>query len=131
MLYLKSVFVLSIIIVLEIINGILRGKFLTPRFGDFRARQLSTLTGCISIFIVSLIFIGWIAPSSVDQALAIGAIWFVLMLVFEIGFGRLVFKFTWKFIFQDFNLFEGRLLALGMIFLAFAPLIAGRLMGIL
>jgi hypothetical protein len=130
MLYLKAFLILILIFIAEILNGIFRGKLLTPRFGDFRARQISTGTGCLSIFFISLISIRWLNPATLEQCYVVGAIWFVFMLIFEIGFGRLVFKFSWNFILQDFNFLQGRLLAFGMLYLVFAPLIAAKLVGL-
>lgn len=50
---------------------------------------------------------------------------------FEFILGHFVFKFSWKWLLNDFNVLRGRLLLFGMIFLFFAPFIVGRIKGII
>ncbi len=128
MVYLKSLLILIIIIFAEVGNGICRGRFLTPRLGDFRARQVSVFTGSLNIFVISLLSIKWIGAASNQELWIIGTMWLVLMLAFEILLGRYVFKLPWAAVFKDFNLLEGRLLAIGMLYLLAAPYIAAKIL---
>ncbi len=72
----------------------------------------------------------WIAPGTSGQALAIGVAWLVLMLAFEIGFGRLYLGVPWPRIVADFDLRKGGFLAFGMLVLLGAPLLIARLHGL-
>jgi hypothetical protein len=54
----------------------------------------------------------------------------VLTVAFEIALGRFVLDVPWERILSDYNLCRGGLLPLGLLFMAAAPLIAGRLRGI-
>jgi hypothetical protein len=52
-----------------------------------------------------------------------------LTIAFELALGRLVFDQTWADIVSDFDVFHGRLLPLGLLFLMFSPLLAAQLRG--
>jgi hypothetical protein len=121
-----------VIALAETIHGILRVMFLTPRLGDRRGRQMGVASG--SIIILSL---GWcmipsyyVNPSSLSESLAVGAVWFILMLVFEIGLGRFVFGFSWQHMAAEYNLRNGGFLGLGMTVLFLTPLIIAKLRGL-
>ena len=61
----------------------------------------------------------------------VGTLWLVLMLGFEVAFGRLVFRASWKRLAADFAFREGGLLSLGMLVLFLAPLLAAAGRGLL
>ena len=100
--------------------------FLAPLVGDFRARQIAVFTGSILIVIVATSFIGWIRPARVGDAVAVGVVWLVLTLAFEIAFGRYVVHAPWSRIASDYDLLRGGLLPIGLVVLTVAPLIAAR-----
>lgn len=56
----------------------------------------------------------------------VGCLWLVLMLAFEIGFGRFVMRDFWERIGSDDNLLRGGLLPLGMLVLTVAPRLATK-----
>ncbi len=122
----KALAIIVLLILLEIGNGIFRMKFLLPRFKNHRSRQIGVLSGCTIIFIVSLLSIKWIGVTNPSEALQVGLLWIFVMLLFEILFGKLFFRMPWKKIFDDFNIAKGNLLLIGMIFLLFAPFLAGK-----
>ncbi len=125
--YLRGFAVWICIALVEMVHGILRAKLLTPRVGDLRSRQIAVFTGSFLIFMISYFTILWIGPQNAGDAFYIGLLWFVCMMVFELSVGRFAFGFTWRWLFNDFNLFKGRLLALGMAFLVIAPYVACRI----
>jgi hypothetical protein len=49
------------------------------------------------------------------------------MLVFDLVVGRYVVKARWKTILDDFNIFRGNLLAVGLIVMALCPLLSTRI----
>jgi hypothetical protein len=130
MLYLKGLAVWCLIASIEMIHGILRAKLLAPRVGDFRSRQITVFTGSILILLVTFLTFHWIGYSQPSETLIVGGIWLICMVAFEFSIGHYVFHFKWKWLINDFNLFKGRLLALGMLVLAFAPWICGRWKGL-
>ena len=111
----------------EIINGTLRTLFLVPSFGDFRARQISVFTGSIMILAIIFLTVRWIGTSKTGSLLAIGFIWLLLTLIFEISLGCFIFDYSWMRIGEEFNVLRGGLLPFGLIILLLAPIIAARL----
>ena len=103
---------------------------LSPRVGDFRARQIGVFTGSLLILLVACLSIRWIRAGSRILFVKVGVVWLVLMIVFELAFGRLVVGASWQRLWSDFNLVEGGLLPLGLAVLALSPLIAARLRGL-
>ena len=59
------------------------------------------------------------------RAVAVGIVWLVLTLAFEIAFGRYVVHAPWSRIASDYDLLRGGLLPIGLV-LSMAPLIAAR-----
>ncbi len=116
-----------LIAIVEMIHGILRAKFLAPKVGDLRSRQLAVFSGSLLIFLITYISVPWISPRTPKEAIQVGAIWFLWMMVFEFSVGRFIFGFSWKWLWKDFNPFQGRLLLFGMIFLFLAPYLVGKM----
>ena len=124
---LRALAVLVLLILAEIVNGTLRALAITPWVGDFTARQISTLTGCALIFGVTWTLSPWLNAATPRQQWAVGALWLVLMMVFELAFGRLVAGVPWDSLAADYNLARGGLLGLGMAWLLCAPRLTGLL----
>ncbi len=125
MLLARAVVVWLLVIAVEIAHGAFRNKFLAPAVGDFRARQISVFTGSVLIFLVTLLTIRWIAAASKQQLLAIGFLWVVLTIAFEVGLGRGV-GISWHRILSDYDLVHGGLLPLGLLAMLFSPWAAAR-----
>lgn len=123
----RAVIVWMVIAMAEVIHGILRVRLLNRRVGDHRARQIAVGTGSILILFISWFALPLIAPHSRSDALAIGTLWLVAMLTFEITLGRFIFHAPWAKITADFDLRRGGLLGFGMLILFFAPLLLSRL----
>ncbi len=93
--------------VLAIVNGGLRDFGYRSRFGDLPAHQISTV-----ILIILLAgyfrFLTRIWPiKSARQAWIIGAMWFLMTEVFEIGMG-LAAGDSWSELFYAYNVFAGQ-----------------------
>lgn len=122
----RALLVWLILIAVEFIHGVLRSIFLVPQVGDFRARQIGAITGSLLILAVACVFIRWIAAPDRKALLAIGGIWLVLTLAFELAFGRSV-GLSWERLLSDYDVRRGGLLAFGMLVLTLSPLIASAL----
>ena len=130
-LILRGVAVWVVIMAVEVVHGLTRTLLLAPIVGDFRARQIAVFTGSALILAVAALFIRWMKPVSLGDALAIGAVWLVLTLTFEVAFGRFVVRATWSRIASDYDLAHGGLLPIGLLIETCAPAIAARFRGIL
>ena len=107
---------------LAILNATVREKVYKNALGELAAHQLSTATLIIIIGIYTwLISLGWKLESA-GQALIVGGIWIGLTVSFEFGFGRLVMKHTWERLLHDYNIMEGRVWILVLLWTLLAPL---------
>jgi hypothetical protein len=126
-LFLRALLIWTLIAVLEVLHGIARAKIIAPKIGDLRSRQVGVFSGSLLFFAVTIASFDWMRISSSDQAFAVGGLWLLCMLALEFSVGRFVFHFGWKWLFNDFNFFKGRLLAFGMLFLALSPYLVGKI----
>ncbi len=126
-LLLRAALVWLLIAIAEVLQGMARIKFLNRRVGDHRARQVGVGTGCALIFAIAWFSHPWIGTTSSSHQLAVGLLWLALMLTFDVGFGRLVFRVSWTRIAADFDPRRGGLLGFGMLFLAVTPLLVAHL----
>lgn len=113
--------------VIGILNGSIRQLCYAKYLGELRAHQLSTLTG---IFLFGLYFwlLGRKLPiESAKQSWIIGLIWLGLTIGFEFIFGHFVMGNSWSRLFHDYNIFEGRVWSLALIFITVAPYLFYRL----
>ncbi|MFP3459087.1 hypothetical protein R0J89_22820, partial [Psychrobacter sp. SIMBA_152] len=55
------------------------------------------------------------------DCLNVGFVWLTIMLSLDIVVGRYLFKYKWQKILDDFNLFRGNLLSVGMLLLFISP----------
>jgi hypothetical protein len=126
----RAIAIWLVLICAEILHGIARGIFLVPHVGEFRSNQIGVFTGSIIILVIALASVRWIGASRTTGLLAVGVLWLVLTLTFEVSFGRFVVGASWERLAADYNVPERGLLPFGMIVLLFAPLIAGKLRGV-
>jgi hypothetical protein len=111
----------------EVLNGILRMRFLNRRVGDRRARQIGVFSGSALIFLITWFVVPWIGAHSTGELLTVGSVWLALMLLFDIAFGRFVFHMPWARIAADFDVRRGGLLGIGMLMLFAAPLLVAKI----
>ena len=119
-----------VIVAVETLHGILRMQFLVQVVGELHAGQLGVVTGSLLNFGITWFSIRWIGARTMRLLLAVGLAWLALMLLFELGLGRLVLRVSWTRILADYDPRRGGLLMIGMLFLACSPLLAARLRGI-
>lgn len=113
----------------EVLHGTARVFLLEPLVGDFRARQIALFTGLAIILAIVIAFIRWIHATNTAQLLGVGLLWLGLTIGFEILLGRLVMGLSWERIGSDYNLLQGGLMPIGLLFLTLSPLIAAKIRG--
>lgn len=108
-------------IFIGIVNGTLRETTYGKSLNELQAHQVSTIVGIglFSSYIWGLTHL-WRLEST-TQAIVIGAIWFGLTIAFEFIFGHYVAGHSWNRLFQDYNLFAGRVWLLVLLWIAIAP----------
>ena len=128
---LRAFLVWLVIAAAEVLQGMLRVRFLNRRLGDRRARQVGVFSGSGIILAIAWFALPWIGARTVAELLGVGLLWLGLMLAFDLAFGRLVFRMSWQRIAADFNIQRGGLLGIGMFILFAAPLLVARLRGLI
>jgi hypothetical protein len=123
---LRGVAVWFVLIGAEVIHGLARSMWLVPVVGDLPSRQIGVFTGSMMNLIVTALFVRWIRPARVADALLIGVTWLLLTVTFEIVLGRAVMQGSWQRIGSDYDLIHGGLLPIGLLILALAPLITAK-----
>jgi len=106
-----------------ILNGALREATYKKFVGDLPAHQISTATGILFFGIIFyFIFKRW-KIESVKHAILIGLIWLGLTILFEFGFGHYIMGNPWQKLLHDYNLAEGRVWSLFLVWITIAPFI--------
>ncbi|MBK7229485.1 MAG: hypothetical protein IPH97_11650 [Ignavibacteriales bacterium] len=106
-----------------ILNGVLREATYKNFVGDLTAHQISTVTGLLFFGIIFyFIFKKW-EIKSVKHAILIGLIWLGLTILFEFGFGHYIMGNSWQKLLHDYNIAEGRVWSLFLVWLTIAPFV--------
>lgn len=124
---LKSIVIWLVFIFIESLNGAARIFWLVPLLGDSLAHQVSFVTGSVLILIISTLFIRWLHTSQVPQLLGIGILWLLLTVVFEMCLGLFVLGYSWQQISADYNVLQGGLMPIGLVWLMLSPFIAAKI----
>lgn len=111
-----------------ILNGILRETTYKQFVGDLAAHQISTATGIIFFGIIFyFVFKRWKIESA-KHAVLIGLIWLALTILFEFGFGHYIMGNPWQKLLHDYNLAEGRVWGLFLVWITIAPFVFYKLL---
>ena len=106
-----------------ILNGTLGELTYKKLVGDLPAHQISTATGILFFGIIFyFIFKKW-KIESVKHAILIGLIWLGLTILFEFGFGHYIMGNSWQKLLHDYNIAEGRVWSLFLVWLTIAPFV--------
>ena len=130
MMILKAILVWVLIAIGETVNGMFRVHYLNRKMTSRRARQIALISGSFLILFIGWFAVPWIKPETYPECLLIGLIWLLLMLAYDIAFGRFVFHYSWRRIAADFDLRQGNFLAIGMLVIFLAPLLVTKLHGL-
>lgn len=119
-----------VLMIAAIINGALREAVYKNSLGDLRAHQLSTLTGILLLGAVIWALSRIWPLASAKQAWTVGFIWLAMTIAFEFLFGHFVAGHPWSKLLHDYNLFEGRVWLLVLIWTTIAPYVFYKLQGL-
>ncbi|MGB5236132.1 MAG: hypothetical protein WBM43_12890 [Flavobacteriaceae bacterium] len=115
------------LVFMAIANGLFREKFFANRLKELQAHQASTATLIILFGVfIWILFRIW-KPVSAQQTIKIGLLWLVLTIAFEFLFGHYVAGHSWGRLFNDYDIFAGRLWILVLIWVSLAPYLFYRL----
>ena len=106
-----------------IFNATIRELIYKKPLGDLAAHQISTVTGIVLFGILFyFIFRKW-KIESVKHAILIGLIWLGLTILFEFGFGHYIMGNSWQKLLHDYNIAEGRVWILFLVWITAAPFV--------
>jgi len=115
-----------VIVFAETVHGVLRSLYVAPMIGDLPARQIGVLSGSLLIFLITWLAIRWIDVRTTGDQIIVGAVWVILMGIFEFGMG-IALGYPLTRIVSDYNVSEGGLMGFGLTFMLFAPLLAAKI----
>ena len=120
----KAIVIWFLVLAFAIVNGFVRERFLTPRFGEQTGHVLSTLLLSAAVLASILATARWVGFSTIPQALVIGLMWVILTLAFEFGAGHYLFGTPWEKLLADYNVANGRIWPLVLLTELFSPVLA-------
>ena len=126
----RALFIWLLIAVLANLNGALRQFVINPLSNEGAGHVISTLMLAGIVLLTTWLTIGWMRPSTAGEAWTIGAVWLLLTLAFEFGFGHFVFGKPWSVLLADHRLDQGRIWTLVPVITLLAPWLAGRWKGL-
>jgi len=109
------------LVILAILNGYARGKVYGQFMTELSAHQLSTLIFVIMIGVYTYFITGVFSLRSSGQALFVGGIWLIMTITFEFIFGHYVMGHSWSKLFHDYNITQGRVWVVVLIWTLIAP----------
>lgn len=114
-------------LVVSVGNGVLREVSYGPLTDERTAHQVSTLTSILLLGLVMWFFLRRRPPASRQAALGIGLLWMGLTVAFEFLFFHYVGGHSWSALLANYNLADGRLWVLVLLWLLLGPsLLFGR-----
>lgn len=126
MLYLYGLGSWLVFMVTAIANGAFRESVLIPRFGKQVGHWVSAAMLCAFLVVEIVVFLAIAGKGeSRGELLGLGAMWLVLTLAFEFGFGRFVEKKTWSEMLDDYKLWRGRLWPVVLLVILLTPVVTG------
>ena len=114
-------------VVLAIANGIIREKFYSQSMSELSAHQLSTFIAIVLFGLYIYSFTGFFQIQTAKQAFTIGAIWFIMTVIFEFGFGHYIAGHAWSRLLMDYDILKGRVWILVLVWTFTAPYVFYRI----
>ena len=116
-----------VLMIVAVLNGLIRQSTYGRYLPDLAAHQLSTVTGIVLTAVCVAVLCQRWPIESASRAWKIGIAWFLMTVAFEFGFGHYVAGHSWQRLLADYNLAEGRVWAIFLLWVALAPYVFFRL----
>ena len=111
----------------EMLNGIARTLFLNRRVGAANAKRLALLPALALCLLICFFYVPLLKIGTYGGLLLLGVSLSLFMGLFDVAVGRFVVKMRWAAILDDFDIRKGNLLGVGLVSMAFCPLLAMRI----
>ncbi len=113
-------------LLVAIVCGFIREKFLVPGFGPIGGRALGTLLVAVIILGMIYAYTGKLTGASQAALFKLGLSWTMATILFEFLFGHYVMRHAWESLWADYNVFQGRLWPLVLLVILFGPRLARK-----
>lgn len=111
----------------ETLNGIARMVYLNKQIGIMSAKRISMLSALSLCLLICYFYVPLIGITTDKGLVLLGISLSSFMLVFDVIIGRYVAKAKLSAILDELNIFKGNLLAVGVIIMAFCPLLSSKI----
>src|SRR5690606_37588177 len=119
----------TVILILAILNGILREKFLVPSLGSFTAYIISGLLLSALILLIAFFAVPGFAPLTPFACATIGLSWLAMTLAFEFTFGLYVQRKDFSELLQAYTFSGGNIWPVVLLCVVVAPWLAAHMRG--
>ena len=119
----KYTLVWLLLAAVAIANGILRQATYGKSVSDIAAHPISTVTAILASGVVVWLVHRYWPIESAGQAWTIGVCWLVLTVAFEFGFGHYIAGHSWERLFADYNIMQGRVWSLFLVWMLILPFV--------
>jgi hypothetical protein len=116
-----------LLLLVAIGNGVLREASYGRVLPELAAHQLSTLTGIVFTGLCAWWLLRVWPLQAAMQAWRVGLLWLLLTVVFEFLFGHYVAGHSWRRLLHDYNLAQGRVWPLFLLWITVMPYVFFRL----
>jgi hypothetical protein len=115
------------LVVLGLLNATIRQVVYARYLSELAGHQISTLTLAVLVGLYAWALSGFLKLSSPGEAIGVGLMWMVLTIVFEFALGRYVVGDSWGNLLRAYNLLEGRVWGLFVLWVGVAPYVFYRI----
>ena len=115
------------IVVLGLLNATIRQVIYARYVSELAAHQISTLTFAVMVGLYAWTLSVFLKLTSPGEAFGVGIMWMILTVAFEFALGRYVVGDSWSKLLADYDLSEGRVWSLFILWVGLAPYVFYRL----
>ena len=124
--YLKYFIAWFGIVILGLVNATIHQVVYGKYVSELAGHQISTLTFGILVGVYAGALSSFLKLQSPGQAIGVGLMWMILTVMFEFGFGHYVVGDSWSKLLHDYNILEGRVWGLFILWVGIAPYVFYR-----
>ena len=115
------------LVVLGLLNATMRQVVYARYVSELAGHQISTLTLAVLVGLYAWALSGFLKLSSPTEAIGVGLLWMVLTVIFEFALGRFVVGDSWGELLNNYNVLEGRVWGLFVLWVGIAPYVFYRI----
>jgi len=109
------------VVVLGLFNATIHQVVYDRYVNELAGHQISTLTFAILVGLYTWTLSGFLKLTPPGEAIGVGLMWMVMTIIFEFGLGHYVVGDSWRKLLADYNLLDGRVWGLCILWVGLAP----------